>query len=85
MTTTYRLQHGMPASRVLGGKRYAYWFHADTKAEAEKLKREFTNPGVSRIRVVKKSKGYDIYGYYAPRTSMSGRKYTRQERARFGR
>ncbi len=60
----YRLERGMPASRVFGGKKYAYWFHADSKAEAEKLKHEFTNPGISRIRVVKVKRGYNIYGTY---------------------
>lgn len=82
---TYKLKGGMPASRKIDGKTYSYWFHADTKAEAEKLKREFTNPGVSRIRIVKKSKGYDIYGHYVPKTAMSGRKLIKAERARYGR
>jgi hypothetical protein len=62
--SSYRLDRGMPAGRKFDGKSYAYWFHADTKAEAEKLKREFTNPGVSRIRIVPKKRGYDIYGTY---------------------
>jgi hypothetical protein len=60
---TYKIKGGMPQSRVFGGIRYSYWFHADTKVEANKLRKEFKTKK-ARIRIVKKSKGYDIYGRY---------------------
>ena len=74
------MKNGDPVGRKFGGHKYAYWFHADTKAEAEKLKKQFTNPGVSRIRIIKKSRGYDLYGTYVSRYDLTGKLIPRKKR-----
>ena len=57
----YGLQYGMPRARHFDGKRYVFYFAADSKTEAMKAANELRRTGKWYIRIAKVKRGYNVY------------------------